>query len=62
MKKSLTLALVFGLAALLIAGVYEVFRLRFQAGDIFPEYSTLRADPLGAKAAFDTIEELGEHL
>ena len=62
MKKSLTLVVVFGLAALLIAGVYEVFRLRFQAGDIYPEYSTLRADPLGAKAAFDTIEELGEHL
>ncbi|MEZ5325149.1 MAG: DUF4350 domain-containing protein [Verrucomicrobiales bacterium] len=58
----MTLALVFGLAALLIWGVAEVFRLRFQAGDIYPEYSTLRADPLGAKAAYDTIEELGDRV
>lgn len=61
MKKAATLAIVACLAMLLLGGVYEVFRLRFQAGDIFPEYSTLRADPLGAKAAYDTVDELGFH-
>ena len=61
MRKVLALTIVFGLAVLLIAGVYQVFRLRFQAGDVYPEYSTLRADPLGAKAAYDTVRELGDY-
>jgi hypothetical protein len=32
------------------AGIVALFQLRFNAGDIYPPYSSLRADPLGAKA------------
>lgn len=61
MKRVGAIAIVSGLAALLLAGVGEIFSIRFEAGDVYPEYSTLRADPLGAKAAFDLLNELGEH-
>jgi hypothetical protein len=32
--------------------------LRFDAGDIFPPYSTLRSDPLGSKAFYRSLERL----
>ena len=45
-------------AALALAGgVAELFQLRFSAGDIYPPYSTLRADPLGSKALYETLGE-----
>ncbi len=49
------------LAALLmvfVAGVLHLFELRFDVGDVYPPYSTLRSDPLGAKAFFASLEEL----
>ncbi|MGK0187899.1 MAG: hypothetical protein ACI9R3_003690 [Verrucomicrobiales bacterium] len=61
MNKAGTLIIVACLVLFLLGGIYEVFRLRFQAGDTFPEYSTLRADPLGAKAAYDTIDALDNY-
>ena len=47
-----------GLAAGLAAfawGVVHLFELRFSLGDVYPPYSTLRADPLGAEAAFEAL-------
>ena len=52
-----------GLAALAVVallfvlgwGVVELFNLRHERGDVYPPYSTLRADPLGAKAIYDTF-------
>jgi len=32
--------------------------LRFEAGDIYPPYSSLRADPLGTKALYQSLAEL----
>ncbi|MEO8353958.1 MAG: DUF4350 domain-containing protein, partial [Chthoniobacteraceae bacterium] len=43
----------------LAAGISRLLSLRYQQGDIFPPYSTLRADPLGAKGLFDALSELG---
>lgn len=37
----------------LLAGVGSLFGLRVARGDVFPEYSSLRADPLGARALHD---------
>ena len=50
-------AVLAGIAAglLLIAGLVHLFLLRFQAGDIYPPYSSLRADPLGAKAFYESL-------
>ncbi len=46
------------LLAAFAAGVAWLFVLRFDAGDIFPVYSSLRADPLGTKAFFDGLGNL----
>ena len=46
------------LAAALLAfavGVVHLFQLRFSVGDVYPPYSTLRADPLGAEVFFDAL-------
>jgi hypothetical protein len=45
-----TLGFAFGLA--------HLFRIRFAAGDIYPEYSSLRADPLGTKAFYKSLAAL----
>ncbi|MGH9797294.1 MAG: hypothetical protein ACRD5D_03945 [Candidatus Polarisedimenticolia bacterium] len=39
-------------------GVAGVLRARYAAGDVFPAYSSLRADPLGAKALHDALKEI----
>ena len=48
------------LAAALIAALVQLFALRFEQGDVYPPYSTLRADPLGAKAFHDALAEIRE--
>ena len=43
--------------ALFVAGVVELFQLRFESGDVYPVYSTLRADPLGAAAFYEALAD-----
>jgi len=38
-------------------GVVQLFLLRFEKGDVYPAYSSFRADPLGAKAFFLALKE-----
>lgn len=50
---------IFGLAILfvgLVAVFVRVLELRFSTGDIYPHYSTLRSDPLGAMALYEAFE------
>lgn len=43
-------------AALVFAcGIGHLFVLRYRAGDIYPVYSSLRADPLGTKAFYESL-------
>ena len=54
-------ALLAGLIVLLIgfaAGVVQLFKLRFERGDVYPAYSSLRADPLGTKAFYESLDAL----
>lgn len=44
--------------ALLGAGLVTLFRLRLGQGDLFPVYSSLRADPLGTRALHDGLAQL----
>ena len=46
------------LAAALVYGVAQLFALRLEHGDVYPPYSTLRTDPLGAKAFYEALAEL----
>jgi hypothetical protein len=51
------------LALLLIAflfGVGHLFVLRFQTGDVYPAYSTLRSDPLGARVLYESLENIDD--
>ncbi len=41
-----------------IFGIVRLFHLRFEAGDIYPQYSSLRADPLGTKALYESVDQL----
>jgi hypothetical protein len=46
------------LAAALGYGLVRLFALRLEHGDVYPAYSTLRTDPLGAKAYLEALDAL----
>ncbi|MBW1796936.1 MAG: DUF4350 domain-containing protein [Deltaproteobacteria bacterium] len=57
-NKKATFVFLFLLVALFIAGVFQLFVLRFEAGDVYPPYSSLRSDPLGTRAFCDSLDNL----
>ncbi|WCJ60851.1 DUF4350 domain-containing protein [Fontisphaera persica] len=58
-RRALAWGFVLVLAALLVAGLVRLFHLRQTGGDLYPPYSSLRSDPLGIKALYLALEELG---
>lgn len=46
------------MAGLMGSGIWRLFDLRFASGDIYPPYSSLRADAQGTRALFDSLSEL----
>lgn len=46
------------LTAAFAAGLTHLLKLRLDAGDVYSPYSSLRADPLGAKVLHDSLAEL----
>lgn len=52
------LVALFFLVAAFVFGLANLFKLRFEKGDIYSEYSSLRADPLGTKALYEALENL----
>jgi len=58
MRDSTGALLAIVLVAGFLFGLWELYQLRFEAGDIYPPYSSLRADPLGAKALFEIVPQL----
>ena len=57
MKRLPLLFLVIVVAAF-IFGLVHLFNLRFESGDNYPPYSSLRADPLGSKALYESLDHL----
>lgn len=53
-----TVILLLILAVTLIAGVAHLFIMRFSRGDVYPAYSSLRADPLGTRALYESLDRL----
>jgi hypothetical protein len=49
----LILALLF--SAVFILGLTRLFLLRFESGDVYPPYSSLRSDPLGTRALYESL-------
>jgi len=41
-------------------GVLKLFLLRFEAGDVYPAYSSLRSDPLGSRAFYSSLENIND--
>ncbi|MDY7038841.1 MAG: DUF4350 domain-containing protein, partial [Thermodesulfobacteriota bacterium] len=48
----------FIILAIFLVGAVKLFILRFDAGDIYPPYSSLRSDPLGTRAFYDSLENM----
>jgi hypothetical protein len=39
-------------------GLFKLFKLRFDVGDVYPPYSSLRSDPLGTMALYESLEKM----
>jgi hypothetical protein len=57
-KPLLTLTLALLLAAGFCFGLARLFALRYAGGEVYPPYSTLRPDPLGAKGLYAALGQL----
>lgn len=58
MKRYFPIVILLGCAAMFAFGIVRLFELRFEAGDVYPPYSSLRADPLGAMAFYESLEKI----
>jgi hypothetical protein len=58
MKRHLPILLILACAGAFILGIVQLFKLRFEVGDVYPPYSSLRSDPLGAMAFYESLEKL----
>ena len=58
MKKHAATFILLICSALFAAGLFELFQLRFESGDVYPAYSSLRSDPLGTMALFESLARM----
>jgi hypothetical protein len=58
MKRYFPTIVLLSCAAVFAVGCIYLFELRFEAGDVYPPYSSLRADPLGAMALYESLEKM----
>jgi hypothetical protein len=50
--------LVLALALAFAFGLVQLFRWRFEAGDVYPQYSSLRTDAMGTQALFESFQAI----
>ncbi|MGD8891335.1 MAG: hypothetical protein PVF53_23150 [Desulfobacterales bacterium] len=50
-----------GLILIFIFGLFQLFVLGFKTGDIYPAYSSLRSDPLGTRALYESLKKF-DHI
>lgn len=58
MRKFVPIIVILGCAAVFAFGMVQLFKLRFDVGDVYPPYSSLRSDPLGTMALYESINKL----
>jgi len=56
MKNKTSLLLGWMVIALFIFGIIYLLMLRFSSGDVYPHYSSLRTDPTGTKAFYESLD------
>lgn len=50
--------LLFLILSLFLFGIVTLFTMRFEKGDVYPVYSSLRTDPLGTKVFYESLSML----
>lgn len=60
MKRYFAVLLLAVLAVALVFEIIQLFELRFETGDVYPAYSSLRSDPVGTMALFESLQALPE--
>ena len=58
MRKYLPIIVLVGVTAFFIFGIVQLFELRFETGDVYEPYSSLRADPLGTMAFYESLGKI----
>ena len=58
MRRNFPILLLLGCLAGFVVGFYELVKLRFESGDVYAEYSSLRADPLGTMLLYESLQRL----
>jgi hypothetical protein len=58
MKNFFSIAILLCCLAIFAFGIVQLFELRFQRGDAYPAYSSLRADPLGVMAFYESLGKI----
>jgi hypothetical protein len=58
MKRYFGVILLCALAVTLAFEIIQLVQLRFEAGDVYPAYSSLRSDPLGTMALFESLQAI----
>lgn len=58
MKAPVAIGVLIAVIAAFGYALWSLMSLRFETGDVYPQYSTLRADPLGAKALFESLDRM----
>ena len=48
------------MVAVFLMGVTNLFSIRFNKGDIYPYYSSMRADAMGTKALYETFDQIND--
>ena len=43
-----------------MGGMVHLFIMRFNTGDVYPAYSSLRSDPLGTRALFESLQSFDD--
>jgi hypothetical protein len=58
MKRHTSLLILIVCLAVLVVGLIRLMALRFESGDVYPEYSSLRSDPLGTMVLYESLGTL----
>jgi hypothetical protein len=56
MRRSYPILLLIAAAVIFAVGLVRLFELRYEAGDIYPEYSSMRSDPLGTMGFYESLD------
>ncbi len=59
---TITILAILLMLGLFLGGVADLFLKRFQEGDLFPAYSSLRSDPLGCKVLAQSFAKIGKEV